>query len=442
MKKTLLCSLLACLILSSSLYGCADGDCISETSEINTDKNPSSDPADTFLSGSDENGTKSSLTEKISFDAAPKVVSHDADSVAVTDFSLRLFNSAYEGGENTLLSPLSVMYAFGLVTLGAGGETLSQIEDVLGFERDELSANLNAIRQSLKNSEHEKTALAESVWFKNFGFTANEDFLKSCSENYLAEIFTAPFDSSTKDDINSWVEDNTFGMIKNVLDEIPDDAVMYLINTLAFDCEWAEKYSEYSVSSGEFTDGDGTLRDVEFMSSEENHYLEGDNYTGFIKYYANHNYGFAALLPNDGVTVGELISSLDASELNEKLSSPDVIFAVYTKTPKFSYDYGIELSDVLKSMGMTDAFDSKLADLTGLGEADGNIYLSRVIHKTFIEVAESGTRAGAATVIEAVEECAMETPEIKYVTLDRPFLFIIFETENSTPLFIGTYEKE
>ena len=438
MKKTLTSILLACLILSSSLYSCADGDYISETPDINTGENTS----DTSLSSADVEDEKDSLTEKISFDAAPKTVSHDVDSISVTDFSLKLFNSAYKSGENTLLSPLSVMYAFGLLTLGAEGNTLSQIEDVLGFERDELSANLNAIRQSLKSSEFEKISLAESVWFKNFGFTANEDFLKSCSENYVAEIFTSPFDNSTKDDINNWVEDNTFGMIKDVLDEIPEDAVMYLINTLAFDCEWAVKYNEYSIRSGEFTDEGGTVREVEFMSSEENHYLEGEDYTGFIKYYANHNYGFAALLPNDGVTVGELISSLDASELNDKLSSPEVSYVVQTKTPKFSYDYGIEMSDVLKSMGMTDAFDSSRADLTGLGKADGNIYLDRVIHKTFIEVAESGTRAGAATVIEAIEETAMEPLNVKYVTLDRPFVFIIFETKNFTPMFIGTYEKE
>lgn len=438
MKKTLTSILLACLILSSSMYGCADGDCISETPDIN----PGENTADTSLGAADVKDKKSSLTEKISFEVEPKTVSHDVDSVSVTDFSLKLFESTYKGGENTLLSPLSVMYAFGMLSLGAKGSTLTQIEEVIGFDKDELGANLNAIRQSLKNSEHEKTAIAESIWFKNNGFSANEDFLKSCSQNYIADIFTAPFNNSTKDDINGWVEDNTFGMIKNVLDEIPEDVVMYLINTLAFDCEWAEKYTEYSVHSGDFTDEDGTVREVEFMSSEEASYLDGDDYTGFIKYYCNYNYGFAALLPNEGVTVGELLSSLDAAELNKNLSSPVLGYSVYAKTPKFTYEYNIEMSEVLKSMGMTDAFDFNLADLSGLGEAYGNLYVNRVIHKTFIEVAEGGTRAGAATAVEVAEETAMETPEIKYVTLDRPFLFVIFETENCTPLFIGTYEKQ
>lgn len=421
--------ILSALMLITSLTGCAEQKNTIVCYDVSIDTGTSYSP------------TTELLRAERDFNAEPFVFTN-ADTETVMDFSLDLFKASYKKGENTMLSPLSVMYAFGMVTLGAKGETLTQMEEVFGLTKDELAETLTSIRSCLNGDEYSKVSLADSIWIKNSGFTPNEQFIEDNTRIYGADIFSAPFDGGTLNDINRWVEENTYGMIKNILDEIPDDAVMYLINTLAFDCEWAEKYSEYSVSNGEFTDEDGTLREVEFMSSEENHYLEGENYTGFIKYYANHNYGFAALLPDDGVTVGELISSLDASELNEKLSSPDVSHTVYTKTPKFSYNYGIELSDMLASMGMTDAFDSNRADLTGLGEADGNIYLSRVIHKTFIEVAESGTRAGAATVIEAVEECAMETPEIKYVTLDRPFLFIIFETENSTPLFIGTYEKE
>jgi serpin B len=111
---------------------------------------------------------------------------------------------------------------------------------------------------------------------------------------------------------------------------------------------------------------------------------------------------------------------------------------VKTAIPKFESDYSVEMSDILKSMGMTDAFDGGLADFSGLGKsADGNIFISRVIHKTFITVDEKGTKAGAATAVE-METLSAPMEEPKTVYLDRPFVYMLIDCETNLPIFIGT----
>ncbi|MBQ5955874.1 MAG: serpin, partial [Firmicutes bacterium] len=106
---------------------------------------------------------------------------------------------------------------------------------------------------------------------------------------------------------------------------------------------------------------------------------------------------------------------------------------------KFETDFDIEMSDVLKGMGMIDAFDADKADFTAMGTSEiNNIFISRVIHKTFISVAEQGTKAGAATLVEMTEGCALPEEEPKEVILNRPFVYMLVDCESWTPFFIGT----
>ena len=136
------------------------------------------------------------------------------------------------------------------------------------------------------------------------------------------------------------------------------------------------------------------------------------------------------------MSVAEYIATLDGKSLNSLLSvnGYDVVYATM---PKFKTEFSTDLSSSLKMLGIEDLFSSASADLSGLGRSDaGNIYVNRVIHKTYIEVAEQGTKAGAATILEATDECEPMDP--KTVTLDRPFLYMIIDTENNIPIFIGT----
>ena len=360
-------------------------------------------------------------------------------NAAITDFAIRLFQTSEENGKNTLVSPLSVLCALAMTANGAEEETLQQMEDVLGMTTEEMNLYIYSYMQALPQDEKYKLSLANSIWFTDHErFTVNQDFLQTTADYYGADIYKAPFNEQTCKDINNWVKEKTDGMIPSALDEIPADALMYLINALAFDAEWADVYEKYQVKDGEFTKEDGTKQECEFMYSTESNYFEDEKATGFLKYYKSGKYAFVAMLPKEGVSVSEYIASLSGESLNEMLSNPECA-TVYTSIPKFETSYSVEMTEILKSMGMTEAFDPNNADFAGLGSSTGgNISISRVIHKTFISVEEKGTKAAAVTIVEPGDGAAMEPEQPKEVYLDRPFVYMLIDCENNIPFFIGT----
>ena len=357
----------------------------------------------------------------------------------VTDFAIRLFKASNESGKNTLISPLSVLCALAMTANGAEEETLAQMEEVLGMTTEDLNLYLYSYMKNLPQGDKYKLSLANSIWFtEDERFTVNQDFLQTNADYYGADIYKAPFDKQTLKDINNWVKQNTDEMIPEILDQIPPEAVMYLVNALAFEAEWSTIYEKHQVRDGEFTKEDGTKQDVEFMYGTEGTYLEDENATGFMKRYKGGKYAFVAMLPNEGVSVSEYIASLDGESLNALLENPQYA-TVHTSIPKFETEYKVEMAEILKGMGMTEAFDMYNADFEGLGiSTGGNIYISRVLHKTYISVGEKGTKAGAATVVEMKDGAAAEPTEPKEVYLDRPFVYMLVDCENNIPFFIGT----
>lgn len=371
----------------------------------------------------------------------------DVSNAAVTDFAVRLFKNSIDDGKNTLVSPLSVLVALSMTANGADNNTLSQMEAVLGMPIEQLNSWISTYTSNLPQGENYKLNLANSIWLNDTeSFTVDADFLRINADYYgagrfksPASIFKASFDNSTLKNINKWVEDNTDGMIKDVLDQISPEAIMYLVNALAFDAEWSDVYSEFQIRDGKFFTEDGVARDVELMYSSEDLYLEDEKAKGFIKYYKGGKYAFVALLPNADVTVSEYVASLDGERLNEMLSNP-MNNVVRTAIPRFETKYKVEMSDTLKKMGMTDAFDHTVSDFSKMGEStDGNICISRVIHQTYINVDAKGTKAGAATVVEmAPTSSAIDYEPPKEVYLDRPFVYMIIDCETDIPFFIGT----
>lgn len=211
------------------------------------------------------------------------------------------------------------------------------------------------------------------------------------------------------------------------------------LSSLAFDARWKKAYEENDIRDQIFTEENGTTRNVEMMCSMEEWYLEDDKATGFIKHYADEKYAFVALLPKEGVSVADYVSTLDGAHLQEMLKNPENV-KVQTGIPKFESECALKMQDMLNEMGMKDAFSERNADFSALGSsANGNIYINRVLHKTYISVAENGTKAGAATVIEMGDMCAaIEPEEIKTVYLDRPFVYMIIDCQANLPVFIGT----
>ena len=365
---------------------------------------------------------------------------YNPDSVQtdVTDFAVRLFQQSLEDEENTLISPLSVLMALAMTANGAKGETLSQMEETFGLNIESINEYLAYYNGQLP-TEKSKFDISNSIWFRDADFLHVEDaFLKKNFQYYDADIYKAPFDDTTLADINHWVEEKTDGLIKNVLDEIPEAAVMYLINALIFEAEWQTTYKSDEVRNKTFTTENGQQQNVELMYSMEDLYLENEDATGFIKYYKNREYAFVALLPKEGKTVQQCAEGLTGETLRNLLENPTQI-AVDAAIPAFKTEYKVLLNDVLMQMGMSDAFNGAIADFTGLGTSDrGNIFISRVIHKTYIEVSPKGTKAGAATVVEMEDECAPWFEEMKTVHLDRPFIYMLIDCENNQPFFMGT----
>ncbi|MBO6062078.1 MAG: serpin family protein [Clostridia bacterium] len=360
-----------------------------------------------------------------------------ADKAA--DFAVRLFKACLDEKGNTLVSPLSVLAALSMTANGAKGETLAQMEEVLGMPLEELNEFYFNYSGQLENTDKCSMELANSIWFADDGrFEVNGGFLQKNADFFGADIYKAPFVEATRKDINDWVNEHTEGMIPEILGPDTDmsSAVMYLINALAFDAEWERIYETNDVNEGEFTAENGQKSKAEFMYNMERDWLKTDNAEGFIKYYKGGRYAFAALLPNEGVSVNELVASLDGGKLMSILRNRRDE-GVMTAIPKFETSFDTELSEVLIGMGMPDAFDAKLADFTGLGtSAFGNIYINRVLHKTFISVDEKGTKAGAATAVEMMLEGAPWSEH--RVFLDRPFVYMLIDTKTNLPFFIGT----
>lgn len=360
----------------------------------------------------------------------------EEDNIVAMDFSLELFKMNLLC-QNTLISPVSVLSALGMTANGARENTLAEMEAVFGLPREKINQLMNLYMRNLPDEDKLKVSMANSIWFREGGrIDVEKDFLQTNANYYDAGIYRSPFDESTLKAINDWVEKETDGMIVDILDQIPDEAVMYLINALSFDAEWQNIYNENSIREDIFTADDGTIQRADMMYSEEHLYIEDDGAKGFIKDYAGGKYAFVAILPPEDLHLSAYIAELTGEKLQSLIKNAQTI-EVNTMMPKFTTEYSVEMSDILKSMGMVDAFDEYEADLKDLGTAEGNLYISRVIHKTKIEVDEKGTKAGAATVVEVSEEsAAIEDPKTVY--LDRPFLYLIVDKESNLPLFMGT----
>ena len=363
---------------------------------------------------------------------------------AVADFSLSLFRETLDAEKgNQLISPLSVMLCLALLANGADGETLREMEAVLGMDMDTLNESFYAYTQGLYNGENCKLGIANSIWFRDSEtLMVKDEFLQTNADWYAAEVYKSPFDASTVKDVNNWVKKNTDGMIDSILNQPPSaSTLMYLINTLVFDAKWQDKYENNDVRDRTFTNANGSRTTVDMMYSEESTVLFGETFLGFAKNYEGGAYSFVGLLPDDETAdIYEFAATLTGESWMEMWSARRGA-PVDVGIPEFTYDSYSLLNDSLYAMGMEDMFDAAYADFSRLGEsAEGNIYCSSVEHKTFIDVSRNGTKAAAVTWITM--ECGSAAPMDSYtVILDRPFVYAIVDNATGLPLFVGVVSQ-
>ena len=370
-------------------------------------------------------GASENLTRSIPPAEAPPALE---ESGALAEASLALLRENWTG-DSLLLSPLSILSALGMTANGAEGETRAQMEAVLGLPAEELNAALAAWTAALPRETGCRVHLANSLWLRD-GFAANPDFLRTAAEWYQAEVFASRFDGAALREINGWVKEKTRGMIPEILENIPDHAVMYLLNALALEAEWEQVYREDQVQKGIFTAGDGTEQPAELMYSGEGLYLRDETAQGFLKPYAGGRWAFGALLPEGDLE--DYLADLTGERLCALLENAEET-PVLAAVPKFQASFEANLSESLAEMGMPDAFDPDRADFSGMG--DWPLYISAVLHRTYIAVDERGTRAGAATAVAMSGGGGVgAVPE---VYLNRPFLYMVVDRELRLPVFLG-----
>ena len=347
-------------------------------------------------------------------------------------FAFTLFDGIGEGEK--LISPLSAMLCIGMIENGMGGETLADTGKMFGTDVNSMNRSLYALVNSLSSDKDCRFTSANSLWCRVTREEPLPAFLQTNADWYGAEVYRAPFDDSTRKDVNKWAEKKTDGMIKELPIEFSADDVMLLMNAVCFDAKWETTYeSDQIVENRTFTSADGGTKTVTMLSSEERTWMENDRFVGFSKNYRGNGWSFAAFLPKEGHS----LSDMDAKNYAELLAGKKTD-SVSVLMPEFTADYHFNFTDTLKAAGMEKAFGPD-ADFTAMfGEDDA--HLRTVEQNTFIDVSRNGTKAAAVTWGLVNAEC--EVIYEKEIILDHPFVYAIVDNATGLPVFLGTVTGE
>ncbi len=345
---------------------------------------------------------------------------------------------------NIMISPASIMFAMDMAAAGTNGDTLDQITNVFseGGDAIEQQAYAASMMDKINDSEGVEFSCANAIWNNSaiLGDKVSSDFIDYVEDTFNAEIFVEEFGDDTVNEINGWVEDNTNGMIDKLISELDPETAMVLVNAIAFEGNWDEAYEDYQVEDGEFTTSSGAGETVTFLNGMESVYFESDKATGFMKYYEGDEYAFVAILPADeSISANEFIGSFSGEDYIEFIGGAKYGCEVTTKIPEFTSEYEVTMNDILKDLGIEDAFDQNKADFTGV-TTETDLFISKVLHKTYIEVDREGTKAAAATavLVDGAMACEPDLVEYYEVICDRPFAYAIVDVETMNPIFVGT----
>lgn len=337
--------------------------------------------------------------------------------------------------DNLMLSPLSVSMALGMAANGAEGSTYDEMRDLLGYGQlthDEVNAAYRGLLEQLRlRDERVQFTIANSVWYRNT-FTVEPTFLAESRDAFHAEVRALDFNASNAPStINDWVSRETGGRIKDLISQINPLDVMFLINAIYFKAPWTEPFEKQSTAAGAFTRDDGSSVTAQLMHQDGtfNQYI-GSDVKLVELLYADSAYSMVLALPVTG-TVNALVQSLTTEKWQQWLGQlhPGRIMLTL---PRFEYRSGDELKQELQALGMKLAFDPDAANFDRINPNQQDLYVSSVIHKTYISVDEEGTEAAAATSVTM--GVTSMPPTIQFT---RPFFFAIRERSTGTILFTG-----
>jgi serpin B len=355
---------------------------------------------------------------------------------ACNEFGIKLFReTALTENGNLMLSPYSASAALTMLLNGCSANTYEQIAGMLGYP-GLAPAQINEVykqltTQLLSADPSVKLAIANAVFYHQT-FSVKPPFIGTLQTDFGAHTEALDFRSQAAlNFINQWASDNTNGKIPKVLNEISPDAVMFLMNALYFKGQWTYQFDKDKTAPGLFTLDDGTNKEVLYMHGEfPVKTLTGEIYHALELSYGRGNFVMDIVIPEGRIV--PFIENLSPEIWNQITTGFDNIQAseLMVMVPKFSFSYEKILNDQLKALGMTDAFNPELADLSGISDED--IFVSFVKQNTFVDVNEEGTEAAAVTTI-GIELTSL--PD--FFAVDKPFIFAIREQSTNTLLFLG-----
>ncbi len=356
------------------------------------------------------------------------------------NFSIEIFkNISLDTNDNVFISPLSIGMAIAMTYNGSAGETKSEMEKVLGFE----NADSNSINTAYKNiynnllscDEKVELLIANAIWYKQ-EYSVKETFKSIIEDSYYAEISPInTIDPSSKEIINSWVEEKTNNKIKDLINEVKPSDVMFLVNTIYFNAIWKYEFDSTLTFDGKFYLENGSDIDCKMMrkSKVDLNIFKNTTFTLAELPYGDGLFNMVILLPSEDKTVNDIIESIKTSELDSFINNSSAK-SVDLEIPKFKMAYKQDLNSVLITMGMPTAFSDEAEFPNLFNEINSKLIISRVKHKTYIEVDEKGTEAAAATAV-VIELTAL--PENEVLFLNKPFIFLIRENTTGVILFAG-----
>lgn len=425
MKKLILCLMTATVLVSSMSCTVVDNQTDTQTDT----------PIDTqFVAGMELKSDKTRALSDASQSDLEALVNGN------TEFALDLYQQLAKEDGNLFFSPYSISAAFAMTYAGARGETERQMAEVLHFDlpQDKLHAAFNLLeaelnsRQSLDEEDYFQLNITNAIWGQN-GFEFLDEFLDTIAENYGAGLRIVDFLNATEEarqTINQWVSDETQGKIEELIakDDLDAGTVITLTNAIYFKAEWYSPFQQGQTEDGQFTLLDGSTVTAPMMSqSMQFGYTEGSDYQAIELKYKGHDFSMVILLPRAG-EFDEFEASLDAQKASDIIDGMEGQ-AVNVSMPKFGYETGYRLEEILIDMGMPNAFGP--ADFSGMSPDAAGLYITDAAHKAFISVDEKGTEAAAATWIAIAGMTEIE------FNMNRPFIYLIQDVETGTILFIG-----
>lgn len=387
-----------------------------------------------FLFTGCEKQESATVSKDINLTTEQKQVVASSNSFGIDIFKQVVSNSP--DGENVFISPLSVSMALSMLYNGAGSSTKDELKEGLGYvglsDEEVNTANRDLIKALIDSDPKVVMQVANSIWYKKT-FQVEQAFL-DVNKNYLsADVRSATFDLATKDVINSWVSEKTHEKIKTIVDQIPAEAVMYLINAIYFKGVWKYKFDPKDTKPMDFYYADGSVGKVNFMAQETAlDYFQNDLFTAVDLPYGKGNYNMMVLVPKYGKTYEDIVLAMNQQNWSTWTNSLHQMNAVKVYLPKFKFSYKKELNNDLAALGMPTMF-TDAADLSGINKT-APLAVSKVMHKSFVEVNEEGTEAAAVTSVEIVLTSVGPMVELR---ADKPFVFIIHERSSKAFLFMG-----